>query len=110
MVCIVNKYIYIYIYIYRKSINVCTVLTQRTAFLRTFFPSPITKWNIFDINLYVKETHLAFQTIILEFCLYNSHNPKCIKLLTRFRLGLSHLREHKFKSFSSSINTSWFLI
>ena len=36
---------------------------------------------------------------------YNSHNPKGIKLLTRLCLGLSHLREHKFKhSFQDWIN------
>ena len=27
---------------------------------------------------------------------FKCHNPKGIKLLTRLRLGLSHLREHKF--------------
>ena len=32
-------------------------------------------------------------------------NPKGIKLITRYRLGLSHLREHKFKhSFQDTIN------
>ena len=38
---------------------------------------------------------------------YNCHNPKGIKLLTRFglRVGLSHLREHKFKhSFQDTLN------
>ena len=36
---------------------------------------------------------------------YNCHNPFGIKYITRIRLGLSHLREHKFKhSFQDSIN------
>ena len=36
---------------------------------------------------------------------YNWHNPKWIKLLTRLRVGLSHLREHKFKhSFQDTLN------
>ena len=36
---------------------------------------------------------------------FNCHNPKGIKLLSRLRLGLSHLREHKFKhSFPDSLN------
>ena len=36
---------------------------------------------------------------------FNCHNPKGVKLLTRLRLGLSHLREHKFKySFQDSLN------
>ena len=28
---------------------------------------------------------------------YKIHHPKGLKLLTRLRLGLSHLREHKFR-------------
>ena len=36
---------------------------------------------------------------------FNCHNPKGIKFITRLRLGLSHLREHKFKhSFQGSLN------
>ena len=31
--------------------------------------------------------------------LYNIHNPSGIKLLTRLRLGLSHLNEHEFNEF-----------
>ena len=37
--------------------------------------------------------------------IFNCHNPKGVKLLTRLRLGLSHLRDHKFKhSFQDSLN------
>ena len=36
---------------------------------------------------------------------FDCHNPKRIKLITRLRLGLSHLREHKLKhSFPDTIN------
>ena len=36
---------------------------------------------------------------------YYCHNPKGIRLLTRLRLGLTHLREHKFKhSFQDGLN------
>ena len=36
---------------------------------------------------------------------YNCHNLKGIKLITRLHLGLSHLREHKFKhNFQESLN------
>ena len=35
----------------------------------------------------------------------NCHNPQAIKYLSRIRLGLSHLREHKFKhSFQDTLN------
>ena len=36
---------------------------------------------------------------------FDCHNPKGIKLITRLRLGVGHLREHKFKhSFQDKIN------
>ena len=36
---------------------------------------------------------------------YNIHNPLCLKLLTRLRLGLSHLNEHRFNhNFESCLN------
>ena len=36
---------------------------------------------------------------------FNCHNPEGVKLLTRLRLGLSHLCEHKFKqSFQDLLN------
>ena len=36
---------------------------------------------------------------------FDIHNPKEMKLITRLRLGLSHLRERKFKhSFHDTIN------
>ena len=38
--------------------------------------------------------------------LFNCHNPKGIKFITRLRLGLSHLREHNFKhSFQVFLNS-----
>ena len=37
--------------------------------------------------------------------IFNCHHPKGVRLLTRLRLGLSHLRDHKFKhSFQDSLN------
>ena len=37
---------------------------------------------------------------------FDIRNPKGIKLITRLRLGLSHLREHKFKhSFQDTISS-----
>ena len=36
-----------------------------------------------------------YKTILNSF--FNCHSPKWIKLITRLRLGLSHLHEHKFR-------------
>ena len=37
--------------------------------------------------------------------IYNGHSPKAIRVIAKLRLGLSHLREHKFKhSFQDYLN------
>ena len=57
------------------------------------------------------ESLRKFKTQTLTFIrhisnsVFHSHNPEEIKLLSRVRLGLSHLREHKFKhSFQDALN------
>ena len=40
-----------------------------------------------------------------ESIVFNCHNLRGVKLLTRLRVGLSHLREHKFKhGFQGTLN------
>ena len=39
---------------------------------------------------------------------FQCHNPKCLKLIAMVRLGLNHLRFHKFKySFQDTLNPIW---
>ena len=55
------------------------------------------------------ENLLIFKKRLLKFIppsgnsVFRCHKPKGIKLLTRLRFGLSHLREHKFKHFFSRL-------
>ena len=56
-------------------------------------------------------TFSAFKKSILKFIrpssnsIFNCHSPKGIKLIARLRLGLSHLREHKFRhNFQDTLN------
>ena len=81
--------------------NVTKYRCRTEAFKSSFFPWTITKWNSLDLqtrNL----SYTAFRKpFIDEFrqvpnSLFNIHNPVGIKLLTRLRLGLSHLNEHRF--------------
>ena len=82
------------------------------AFLKnSFFPSTVIEWNKIDKNIRKSESLNIFKKSILEFIrpsqnrVYNCHNAKGIKLLTRLRVGLSHLCEHKFKhSFQDTLN------
>ena len=79
----------------------------------TFFPSTIMEWNKLDWEIKNSESIVTFKKRILSFIrpsansTFNCHNPRGIKLLSRLRLGLSHLREHKFKhSFQDSLTPS----
>ena len=88
------------------------MLTQNTTFSETlFFPSTIIQWNNLDPHLRKSENFSVFKSNILKFILpspnsvYNCHNPRATCLITRLRLGLSHLRELKFKhGFPDTLN------
>ena len=68
-----------------------------------FFPSAIIECNKLDHNIRNSSSLNFFRKSILKFIrpstnsFFNCHNPKGIKFITRLRLDLSHLREHKFK-------------
>ena len=72
-------------------------------FRNSFFPSTVIEWNKLDNNIRNLKSVNAFKNQILKLIrpspnsTFNVHNPHEIKLLTRLRVGLSHLREHKFR-------------
>ena len=77
-----------------------------------FFPSAILEWNKLDLSFQNLASYNVFKNSILKFIrrssnkIFQCHNPKGIKLVTKLRLGLSHLREHKFKrNFQDTLNT-----
>ena len=77
-----------------KIKNSESIKTFKKRILSFIKPSPNTTFNCHN----AKEIKLLSR-------LFNCHNAKEIKLLSRLRLGLSHLREHKFKhSFQVSLN------
>ena len=71
-------------------------------FKNTVFPSTIIDWNKLDWKIKNSEI-LRLKKRTLSFIrsspnsTFNCHNPKGIKLLSRLKLGSSHLRKHKFK-------------
>ena len=91
------------LYSARNIHNIPLVNTKHNFFKNSFFPSTIIEWN--DVNPHHRksENFSVFNSNILNFIqpspnsVYNCHNPKGICLITRLRLGFSHLREHKFK-------------
>ena len=78
-------------------------ISRVKQFFQKPFSSTICGWNKLDKAICNSESLFLFRKNILHFIrpasnvIYNSHNPKVDKLITRLRLGMSHLREQKFK-------------
>ena len=99
------------LYSIRNIHNIPLVNTKHKFFKNSFFPSTIIEWNNLDPHLRKSENFSVFKSNILKFIrpspnyVYNCHNPRGICLITRLRLGLSHLREHKFEhGFQDTLN------
>ena len=76
-----------------------------------FFSKYIIKSNNLNSNTRNSESPAIFKKRISAFIrtsansTFHCHTPKSLKLITRLRLGLSHLRLHKFKhSFEDALN------
>ena len=86
-------------------------LIRYNFFKNSFFPSTIIEWNNLDPTLRNSKSFVVFKNSILKFIrpsprnFFNCNNYKGIRLTTRLRLGMSHLREHKFKrNFQDCLN------
>ena len=83
--------------------NISRFNVKHSFFKNSFFPSSVIEWNNLDKSIRSSESLALFKKSILQFIrptpnrTFNCHNPIGIKLITRLRLGLSHLRDHKFK-------------
>ena len=79
-------------------------------FIWSIFPWNILEWNKLDLTL-CKSSYKMFRNSLLNMILpspnsvYDIHKPLGLCLLTRLRLGLSHLNEHKFNhNFENCVN------
>ena len=72
-----------------NSENIPHFHTKHDFFKNSFFPTTIKEWN--NLDPHIRKSKSISKNV------YYCHNPKEIRLLTRLLLGLSHLREHKFK-------------
>ena len=77
----------------------------------SFFPCVIGKWNKLNPEIRRSDSYNIFRKSISNFIrlsaskIYNINDTIGIKLITRLRLGISHLREHKFKhNFEDTLN------
>ena len=89
-------------YLTRNS-DIFQIRAKHNFFKNSFFPSTINEWNNLDPDICNSESVGFFKSKILKLIrpkpnsIYNCHNPKEIRLITRLCLRLSHLCEHKFK-------------
>ena len=90
-------------YVTRNNTNVPSFNCRTEYFKNSFFPNVITEWNKLDINIKNMTSYTAFENALLSFMrpkhvdTFGIHNPIGMQLLTRLRLGFSHLNEHKFR-------------
>ena len=85
--------------------------TRTDRFKASFFPFCAISWDQIDPNIQNSPSLMSFKHSLLRFIqptaspVYRVHHPRGLKLLTRLRLGFSHLREHKFRhNFHDTIN------
>ena len=113
----IPKYLYelilteLHIYNTHNTENVETYYCRTDLFKYSFFPYTIVEWNKLDINLQNIKSFQIFSNLLLKIgspiqnSILNVHDPVGIKYLTRLRLGLSHLNEHKFRhNFKDCLN------
>ena len=91
--------------------NISNIKIRSNFFRNSFFPSIITEWNKLDRDIRNSDSLNVFKLSLLKFVrplansVFEINNPYGLKLLTRLRLGLSHLRYHKFRhNFQDCIN------
>ena len=91
--------------------NIPLLKIKHNYFRNSFFSSSIVEWNKLNREVRNFENIRIFKKRLSKFTrpspnnIFDIYNPYGIKLLTRLRLGLSHLSEHKFKhAFNDTIN------
>ena len=90
-------------YATRNADNIPLFNIKHNFYKNSFFLSSIIEWNNLDPNLRNSENFGSFKNNVLKFIrpkpnsFFNCCNLKGIRLITRLRLELGHLREHKFK-------------
>ena len=89
---------------------------MQNRYTQTFlFPYTIVERNKLDANLKNTKSCTCLRNSLLEIgrlvqnSIFKVFNSLEIKFLTRLRLGLSHLNEHKFEQFSELFKSIMFL-
>ena len=92
----------------RKYSKTRQIFCRTETFSNSFLLQTIKEWNKLDTSICQAPSYSAFRKALLDFIRPTANstfgtNVSGLKLLTRLRVGFSHLREHKFKQFSRYI-------
>ena len=94
-----------------RNVNIPPLRCRTNFYSDSFIPYSIKEWNNIDPDVRNLTSYTAFRKYLLKMIrpspnnLYGVHDPVGLKLLTRIRLSLSHLREHKFRhNFQDTVN------
>ena len=80
--------------------NISNIKTRSNFFRNSFFPSTITEWNKLDCDIRNSDSLSLLKFVRpIANSVFDLNNPYGLELLTRLRLGLSHLRYHKFRHY-----------
>ena len=99
-----------YLYNTRNTRNITTYSCTSDAFKYSFFPWTIDEWNKLNFNIRTSSFNIFRANLIkiirpIPNSVFGIFNPLGLKLITRLRLGLSHLNEHRFNhNFNNCIN------
>ena len=92
--------------------NTFNVFASQTEYSKnSFFPLVINEWNELDPNIRTSSSYNIFRNVLLifirpvEWKVFNIIDSLGIKILTRVRLGFSHLRKPKLRNdFKDTLN------
>ena len=94
-----------------QNLSIHQFKIRNNFFLNSIFPSASVEWNKLDSDIRNSPSDSYFKKKILNFIrprtndVFNVNHPNRLIFLTRLRVGLNHLREHKFKqSFLDTLN------
>ena len=88
----------------RRHVNSFNLVTCKSEYFKnSFIPNVIYEWNKLDPDIRSSASYNLFRNTLLKLIrpaqrkTFNINDLVGVKLLTRSRLGFSHLREHNFR-------------
>ena len=88
----------------RRHVNSFNLVSCKSEYFKnSFIPNVIYEWSKLDPDIGSSTSYNLFRNTFMKFIrsvqrkTFNINDSVGVKLLTRLRLGFSHLREHKFR-------------